>query len=136
MRVLDDESDDSMEINILPMIDVIFAILSFFIMSTLFLTRFEGLPVKLPESDTAVPQSDATFTITLNADGQLFLNREAIQLDVLKSTIEQQLNPGQDATVVIHGDKEANYGRVIDIMDEVRTIEGVKLGMATQSRED
>lgn len=132
MRVLDDESDDSMEINILPMIDVIFAILSFFIISTLFLTRFEGLPVNLPEAETAAPQPEAMFTVTLNAAGQVFLNQEPIQVAALKSTIEQQLNPGQAATVIIHGDEAANYGRVVEIMDEVRTIEGAKLGMATQ----
>jgi len=135
MRVLDDESDDSMEINILPMIDVIFAILAFFIMSTLFLTRFEGLPVNLPESETAALQPEAKFTITLDAEGQVFLNREPIQVAALKNTIEQQLNPGQEATVTIHGDEAANYGRVIEIMDEVRTIEGAKLGMATQRGE-
>ena len=73
------------------MIDVIFAILAFFIMSTLFLTRFEGLPVNLPESETAALQPEAKFTITLDAEGQVFLNREPIQVAALKNTIEQQL---------------------------------------------
>ncbi|MEB3360476.1 MAG: biopolymer transporter ExbD [Synechococcales bacterium] len=133
MRVLDDESDDdSMEINILPMIDVIFAILSFFIVSTLFLTRFEGLPVNLPSSETAEPQPEATFTITLDKDGQLYLNRQEIQIETLRSIIQQQINPGQGAIVVIHGDEEADYGQVIKVMDQVRLIEGARLGMATR----
>ncbi|MEO1067754.1 MAG: biopolymer transporter ExbD, partial [Cyanobacteria bacterium J06638_6] len=119
-------------INILPMIDVIFAILSFFIISTLFLTQSESLPVNLPESETAAPQPKVIFTITLDADGQVFLNREAIPLETLKNTIEQQISPGQDATVVIHGDEAANYGRVVEIIDQVRTIEGATLGMATR----
>lgn len=132
MRVLEDESDDNIEINILPMIDVIFAILSFFIVSTLFLTRFEGLPVNLPESETAEPQPEATFTLTLDADGQLSLNRKVVQLTTLKSAIQQQMQPGQDAIVIIYADKAAAYGQVIAIMDEVRTIEGARLGMATE----
>jgi biopolymer transport protein ExbD len=132
MRILNDESDDSVEINILPMIDVIFAILSFFVISSLFLTRFEGLPVNLPESETATPQPNAEFTITVDAEGQVFLDREPIQISSLRNAIEQQLNPEQTATVIIYGDESANYGRVIEIMDEVRLIEGAELGMATQ----
>jgi biopolymer transport protein ExbD len=132
MRILNDESDDSVEINILPMIDVIFAILSFFVISSLFLTRFEGLPVNLPESETAAPQPNAEFTITVDAEGQVFLDREPIQISFLRNAIEQQLNPEQNATVIIYGDESANYGRIIEIMDEVRLIEGAELGMATQ----
>lgn len=55
MQIHDNDLDDGFEINILPMIDVIFAILAFFIVSTLFLTRTEGLPVNLPEADTSTP---------------------------------------------------------------------------------
>lgn len=51
-----DEADIPPQINIVPMIDVIFAILTFFIMSTLFLGRFEGLAVSLPQAQTAKPQ--------------------------------------------------------------------------------
>lgn len=135
MRVLDDDSDDQMEIDILPMIDVIFSILAFFIVSSLFLTQSEGLPVNLPEAETAAPQADASFTISLDEDGQVFLNQAPVEITALKSSIEQQINPGQEAIVIIHGDREANYGRVIEIMDEVRLIEGAKLGMATQRQD-
>ncbi|MEO0409759.1 MAG: biopolymer transporter ExbD, partial [Cyanobacteria bacterium P01_A01_bin.135] len=105
----------------------------FFIVSTLFLTRFDGLPVNLPSSDTASPQPEATFTVTLREDGQVYLNREEIQIDALRAAIEQQMDPQEGAVVVLHGDEKADYGQVVKVMDEVRRIEGARLGMATRA---
>lgn len=61
-----DDPDDSPQINIVPMIDVIFAILTFFIMASLFLTRSEGLPVNLPQAETAQSQNQNKITITID----------------------------------------------------------------------
>ncbi|MEM9162411.1 MAG: biopolymer transporter ExbD [Cyanobacteria bacterium P01_F01_bin.4] len=134
MRVLDNEAEDPLEINIVPMIDVIFAILAFFILSTLFLTRAEGLPVNLPNAETAEPQQSADFTITMQENGQMFLNREPVQLRQLNSTIESELAAGQTALITVQADQRIEHGQVIEVMDELRMIEGARLGMATESR--
>ncbi|MEO0374461.1 MAG: biopolymer transporter ExbD [Cyanobacteria bacterium P01_A01_bin.17] len=131
MRILDNELDDEFEINILPMIDVIFAILAFFIVSTLFLTRTEGLPVNLPETDTSEPQEPADFTVTIESDGSLFLGELSVTEENLQAQIVQQLEPGQDALITIKADEQTYHGKVITVMDELRTIEGASLGIAT-----
>ncbi|NEP63731.1 MAG: biopolymer transporter ExbD [Symploca sp. SIO2G7] len=135
MRGFNDETEDNVEVNILPMIDVIFAILSYFIISTLFLTRFDGLPVSLPQAQTSERQPDANFTVTVDADGQLSLNRQSIQVDSLKDTILGQVNAEQIAVVTIHADEDASHGQVVEVMDEVRTIEGAKLAIATRPKD-
>ncbi|MEO1403920.1 MAG: biopolymer transporter ExbD [Cyanobacteria bacterium J06635_1] len=134
MRVLDNEAEDPLEINIVPMIDVIFAILAFFILSTLFLTRAEGLPVNLPNAETAEPQQSADFTVTMQESGQMFLNREPVQLRQLNSKIESELAAGQTALITVQADRRIEHGQVIEVMDELRMIEGARLGMATESR--
>ena len=63
------EAEDTFEINILPMIDVIFSILAFFIISSLFLTRSPGLPVDLPSAQTAEPKQSIQLNITIERDG-------------------------------------------------------------------
>lgn len=131
MRILDDELEDGFEINVLPMIDVIFAILAFFIVSTLFLTRTEGLPVNLPESDTAQQQAPADFTITIKADGSLFLDQLSVTEENLRQRITAQMEPGQKALITINADEKTYHGQVITVMDQVRTIEGASLGIAT-----
>ena len=131
MRILDNELDDGFEINILPMIDVIFAILAFFIVSTLFLTRTEGLPVNLPESETATPQPPTAFTITIKPDGSLFLDQLPVTEKTLRQQITTQVEPGQDVMITINADEKTYHGQVITVMDQLRTIEGASLGIAT-----
>ena len=131
MRILENDQEDEFEINILPMIDVIFAILAFFIVSTLFLTRTEGLPVNLPKTDTSEPQEPADFTVTIDADGSLFLGESPTTEDTLRTQITDQLAPEQESLITIKADEQTYHGKVITVMDELRTIEGASLGIAT-----
>lgn len=131
MRILDTDLDDEFEINILPMIDVIFAILAFFIVSTLFLTRTEGLPVNLPETETSAPQEPADFTVTISSEGSLFLDEASVTEENLRAQIVEQLEPDQEALITIKADEQTYHGRVITVMDVLRTIEGASLGIAT-----
>lgn len=126
------EPDPSPQINIVPMIDVIFAILTFFIMSTLFLTRSEGLPVNLPQAATGLSQGDARLVVTIDRAGNVFLNRQPVELDNLESQVRGLVPAGQSPLVIINADEGINHGRVIAVMDRLRTMEGVRLGIATR----
>ena len=132
MHIREDDADDAMEVNILPLIDVIFAILAFFILSSLYLTQSEGLPVNLPDADTATEQAQADFTVTLQPDGAIALDQQLITLETLRSEIEQSLEPNQTATITIRADEQVYHGDVVDVMDELRAIEGATLGIATE----
>ena len=129
-----DEPDIPAQINIVPMIDVIFAILTFFIMSTLFLTRSEGLSVNLPQAQSAKAQPSAQITVTIDAQGQLALNRKSIQLGALSGAVEQLIEPNQEALVVVNADKAVTHGQVIAVMDLLRQVPGAKLAIATTRR--
>ena len=129
------ESDTSAEINMVPMIDVIFAILTFFIVSTLFLTRSESLPVNLPQSQTSDIQQTAQITVTVEASGQLFLNQQPIQLAALADEVRQLQRDRAEALVTINADREVSHGIVVSVMDELRQVEGTRLGITTESPE-
>ena len=128
------EPDISPQINIVPMIDVIFAILTFFIMSTLFLGRFEGLTVNLPKAQSAKPQKAIRATVTLNQDGGLYLNKSPISVESLSDAVRQLNQPGQDLVVVLNADGAVTHDRVVAVIDQVRQIDGAKLAIATQKR--
>jgi biopolymer transport protein ExbD len=130
---LQDEPDLPPQINIVPMIDVIFAILTFFIMSTLFLTRSEGLPVNLPKAGTAqTEQRPAQATVTIDKSGKIFLDKQVISLEQLENGVRQKVQPQQPMMVVINADEGVNHGQVVAVMDLVRRVEGAKLAIATQ----
>lgn len=126
-----DEPDDSPQINIVPMIDVIFAILTFFIMSSLFLTRSEGLPVNLPQAQSAQSQNHSKMTVTIDAQGKVFLDRQPIQVEDLAERVKALIGQ-QEKLVVINADEKVEHGQVIAVMDQLRTVEGVKIGISAR----
>ncbi|MGB6298771.1 MAG: biopolymer transporter ExbD [Rivularia sp. (in: cyanobacteria)] len=132
---LPDEADVPAQINIVPMIDVIFAILTFFVMSTLFLTRQEGLPVNLPQASSANSATQpARVTLTVDKAGELFLNKEPITLDKLEAGVKAKVKPEQPLMVVLNADEAVNHGKIVAVMDEVRKVKGAKLAIATKKK--
>lgn len=126
-----DEPERNLEINIVPMIDVIFSILAFFIISTLFLTRSEGLPVDLPQAETSQQQSETEVTVTIQANGKIALNQEEISLENLIPEVTKISQNSQETIVIVKADKAVTHGNVVNVMDRLRQVEGVKLAIAT-----
>ncbi len=135
MTYLPEEPEEEFELNIVPMIDVIFSILTFFIISSLFLTRSESLPVNLPKAASAELQQRTRITVTVKESGDIALNRNAIALDNLQTGVRDLMDDTQETVIVINADAAVNHGRVVEVMDELRQIEGATLGIATQQPE-
>jgi biopolymer transport protein ExbD len=131
MRILD-EPDIPAQINIVPMIDVIFAILTFFIMSTLYLTRSEGLSVNLPKAATAQSQTKAQINVTIQPDGRIALNRQPIALSALQDSVRSLIGSSSEALVVVNADERVPHGQVVSVMDRLRQVRGAKLAIAAQ----
>jgi biopolymer transport protein ExbD len=132
MIYLPEEPEAEFELNIVSMIDVIFAILTFFIISSLFLTRSESLPVNLPKAASAELQQRTRITVSVEKSGTIALNREGIALEDLQTGVRRLMGGGKEAVVVINADEAVSHGRVVAVMDELRAIEGATLGIATQ----
>lgn len=130
---LPDEPDLPTQINIVPMIDVIFAILTFFIMSTLFLSRSEGLPVNLPTATTATQQQvPMKITVTVDATGVISLNRQPSTINSLVEQLRAMIGSNSEALVIINADEQVGHGQVVAIMDRVRQVKGARLAISTQ----
>ena len=127
---LPDELEGQGEINIIPMIDVIFSILAFFIISSLYLTRSDGLSVSLPSAQTTQSKPNPQFILTIKQSGELFLDGQAIPLTNLKPSILAKTKNNAKNLVVIKADEQVNHGLVVQVMDGVRQIEGVTLAIA------
>lgn len=135
MRPLDDDPDLPPPINIIPAIDIILSILTFFIISSLDLIRNEGLPVNLPGATTAQIQDQPQLTVTIDPQGQIALNDRFVDLNSLEREVRQVTPAKPTALVILRADTTVPYGRVVEVMDRLNRIEGVKLAIATtQSR--
>ena len=131
---LPEEPDLPPRINILPMIDVIFAILVFFIVSSLYLTRSEGLPVNLPRATTAEVQKTEQITVSLDEEGKLTINSQPAQIDQLQAEITKLITADSQTTVIVNADKTVDHGQVVDIIDRLRQIPEVQLAIAAKKK--
>lgn len=129
---LPEEPDLDEGINILPMIDIIFSILAFLIISTLYLTRSEGLPVNLPSASTAQSVKKEQINVTIESDGDIFLNRESIAMEGLPSALKALVQSEGETLVIINADDQVEHGLVVEVMDHLRQVEGVKLAIAAK----
>jgi len=120
--------------NILPLMDVIFALLTFFVLSSLFLNRTEGLPVSLPKAQSGTMQkTPARATISVNDKTEVFLNKQKIGITEVSDRVKQLLEPNQDLIVVLNADRSVQHGDVVQIMDQLRQIPRVKMAIATKN---
>lgn len=128
---LPDEPDLPLQINVTSLIDVVFCILTFFIVSSLSLTRSEGLPVNLPQASTAQPQKVSQINVSITTDGAIALDRQLIDIEQLESALRQKIAPNSESLVVLNADKAVDHGRVVAVMDRLRRVKGAKLAIAT-----
>ena len=119
-------------IEIIPMIDVIFFLLVFFMISTLSMTVNRGLPVNLPTAATSQKEVGESMALTLTQDGELFLNREPIALQDLGQRVKAALATNAQLMIIINADGQARHSSVVEILDELRGAGVSRLAIAVK----
>ena len=126
------ETGDS--INILPMIDIIFAILSFFIISSLYLTRIDSIKVNLPKSSTAVREQNKPQIITVDSNERIYFNSNEISLKNIYEIIRTNIENLEDPIVILRADTSVKHGLIVNLLDELRKIENLKIGISVEKK--
>jgi len=122
-------------IEIIPMIDTIFFLLVFFMISTLSMTQFKGMPVNLPKAASGQQAPAESAAITIDKDGRLFLNQQAIDKGALSEALSQQLAKNAEMLVVINADDGVQHGQVVEVMDIARGANVAKMAIAVKPKE-
>ena len=121
-------------INILPMIDIIFAILSFFIISSLYLTKIDTIKVNLPKSSTAVREQNKPQIITIDNNENIYFNSNEISLTNMSSLIRTNIENLEEPIVILRADTSVKHGFIVNLLDELRKIENLKIGISTEKQ--
>ena len=122
------------QINILPMIDIIFAILSFFIISSLFLTRIDSIKVNLPKSSTAVREKNRPQIITVDNNEKIYFKSNEISLKNISALIRKNIENLEEPLVILRADTSVKHGLIVNLLDELRKIENLKIGISTEKK--
>ncbi len=126
------------DINLTPLIDVVFLLLIFFMVSTTF-TRESEISVDLPEATAKAQQQDEhPLEITIDAQGRFYVNRQLVvnkQLDTLVRALRKVMGDGPPPPLVINADAQTPHQYVVTAMDAARHVGIVRLSLATKQKQ-
>ena len=95
----------------------------------------EGLSVKLPQATTSAPQRrDSSATVTLAKNGEMYLDKQIVNLETLKNKLIDMKSENPDLKVFINGDEHADFGQAIEMLDEIRSLGISKVTIQTKKR--
>jgi len=121
-------------INITSLIDVLFLLLIFLMISSTFLEN-PGIKLELPVAESSVLVEQKEFTLFVNKMGKIFLNDNEVDIDELEKRIKDVLPEMKDGSLILKADKEVNYGLVVKVMDGVKKSGVKKLVIGTRLKE-
>ena len=122
-------------IEIIPMIDTIFFLLVFFMISTLSMSQYRGMPVNLPKAASGQQAPAESVAITIDNQGRVFLDKQPVEKEMLGDLLRQQLAGNADLLVVINADDGVEHGRVVEVMDIARDANVAKMAIAVKPKE-
>ena len=125
---------DEPRIDLTPMVDVVFLLLIFFMISTTFVES-PGISIKLPEaSSQTIDREPKELKIYLSRDGDIFYRDQKISLADFKALLAEHQSAAEQTTVLLLADQESRHGKVVTLMDLARDAGFVKLAIATEQR--
>lgn len=131
MQLRDIRNRKTPELNIIPMIDIMFFLLVFFMLSTMYMIDLKTIPVKLPKAASAATDSSTTFAVSMKSDGSIYLGDTPTDLNalVMQASMEQKNNP--NFAIVIRAERDIDYGKVITLIDKLKGAGVTRFGLAT-----
>ncbi len=128
------QSDDEPRIDMTPMVDVVFLLLIFFMISTTFVES-PGISIKLPEaSSQTVDREPKEIKIYLSSAGDIFYHDKKISIDGFRELLFEHQSAADKTTILLLADQESRHGKVVTLMDLARDAGFVKLAIATEQR--
>ncbi len=117
-------------LDIAPLIDIVFLLLVFFMLTSTFLVP-EAIELELPESSSATVTDVTPIVISLNENGDLALNGERIEMGRLRGAVEALLKADADAAITLKSDARTEVQQLLAVMDEIRAAGGTDVALAT-----
>ena len=107
-------------IEMLPLIDIVFLLLVFFIYAMLSMAVHRGLPVLLPSSVSAKIDKELILSVTVKSDGTLYVDKEQVSLNDLASFLKTKSAPEKDVGILLFADRSLSYQNLFQVLDQIK----------------
>ncbi|MBE9502934.1 MAG: biopolymer transporter ExbD [Proteobacteria bacterium] len=122
--------------DITPMIDVVFLLLIFFMLSTTFIVK-PGIDVSLPKASAEqITKAKEELTVTISNNGDIYVKEKKVGLDELDKIFINAAVTSKESIVIINADEHVTHGRVVEIMDRAKGAGISKLAVATEQKKN
>ena len=125
------QEEEAEEINMTPMLDVVFIMLIFFIVTASFVKE-AGIDVNRPEAATAVTKQRANILVAISDRGEIWINKRQVDIRAVQANIERLKAENPQGSVVIQADKKATTEMLIKVMDASRAAGAFDVSIAAQ----
>ncbi len=126
------QQQDETEINITPMLDIVFIMLIFFIVTTSFVKE-SGIEVNRPKAQQASKKPSANIFIAINEAGIVYMEKREVDIQRVRANVERMLAEAPEAQVMIQADQAAKHGIVVKVMDQVKAAGIDKISVSAES---
>ena len=123
--------EEESEINITPMLDVVFIMLIFFIVTANFIKE-PGLEINRPDSETSEITENAAILIAIGAAGEIYMDGRRIDVRQVKANVIRLIAENPQGSVVIQADVKSTAEKIVAVMDEVREAGVVDISIASE----
>ncbi len=107
-------------IEMLPLIDIVFLLLVFFIYAMLSMAVHRGMNVLLPSSSTAEIDRHRELSVTVRADGTVYVDKEQVPLELLTDTLKNKVDSSDERGVLLFADRNLPYQDLFRVLDRIR----------------
>ncbi len=125
------QQEEEQEINVTPMLDVVFIMLIFFIVTASFVKE-SGLEVNRPEAATAVKQEKANILIAIGANNEIWINRRRVDPRQVGPNIRRLKAENPQGSVIIQADKSSEVNTLVQVMDASRAVGVFDISLAAE----
>lgn len=122
---------DDTEINITPMLDIVFIMLIFFIVTTSFVKE-SGIDVSRPTANTATQKTKGNIMIAIRENGEVWMNKRQVEVDSVRANVEKMHAENPEGSVVIIADKASQTGILVSVMDQIKSAGVDAISVAAQ----
>ncbi len=132
MKIDTNNTDQEPRIELVPLIDVIFCILTFFLLAGLQVSRQQAIGIDIPKASTSTPSARELLMVTLNDAGQIFLEQQPMAAPAqLVEAVKQYRLTRPNSSIVLYAAKQVSYNKVIEVLDVLRGVAGDRVALAT-----
>lgn len=117
-------------LDLTPMVDVVFLLIIFFMVSTTFITLESGLPVDLPQASSAEAQPEGLPTVTIDASERIYLAGSEVDEASLVPALQALLREQDRDVVVLRADQSVSHGLTVRVMDAIKRAGATRMAIA------